>query len=49
MSNQGKTLEKLHRLETLCRQGYASDIVEVTYTTVKKQAIYFGFFSKQYL
>ncbi|XWK86392.1 MAG: hypothetical protein U7127_19505 [Phormidium sp.] len=30
MSNQGKTLEKLHRLETLCRQGYASDIVEVT-------------------
>ncbi|MCL1470724.1 hypothetical protein [Argonema antarcticum] len=30
MSNQGTTLEKLQRLETLCRQGYASDIVELT-------------------
>lgn len=30
MLNQGKTLEKLPRLETLCRQGYASDIVEIT-------------------
>ncbi len=30
MSNQGTTLEKLQLLETLCRQGYASDIVERT-------------------
>lgn len=30
MPNQGTTLEKLHRLKTLCRQGYASDIVELT-------------------
>jgi len=30
MSNQGKTLEKLQRLETLCRQGYVSEIVEIT-------------------
>ncbi|MFB2921594.1 hypothetical protein [Aerosakkonema funiforme] len=30
MSNQGTTLEKLQRLETLCRQGYASDIIELS-------------------
>ncbi|MFB2921597.1 hypothetical protein [Aerosakkonema funiforme] len=30
MSNQGTTLEKLQLIETLCRQGYASDIVELT-------------------
>ena len=30
MSNKGTTLEKLQRIETLCRQGYASDMVELT-------------------
>jgi len=29
MSNQGTTLEKLQLIETLCHQGYASDILEV--------------------